>query len=57
MASGVLTGTDQFTLHQGVEMGRPSEITLTVLSDGETIERILVRGSAVPIARGTIRVP
>ncbi|WP_425071368.1 PhzF family phenazine biosynthesis protein [Sagittula sp. S175] len=57
MASGALTGTNQFTLHQGVEMGRPSEITLTVLSEGDRIETVLVRGSAVPISQGRIRIP
>nr|WP_245216216.1 PhzF family phenazine biosynthesis protein [Sagittula salina] len=56
-AAGNLRGSDQFTLHQGVEMGRPSEITLTVHSDGDTITAVFVRGSAVPVSAGRITLP
>ena len=59
LESGALSaGKRQITLHQGIEMGRPSEIVLTVLSDGhKTIEAVMVRGSSVPISRGYVRVP
>lgn len=57
-ASGVLTGTeDRFELHQGVEMGRPSRIHLTVQQAGDRLSRVLIRGSAVPVSSGQIVVP
>lgn len=57
-ASGALTGTeDRFVLHQGVEMGRPSRIHLTVQQEGERLARVLIRGSAVPVSSGRIVVP
>lgn len=56
-ASGALKpGTTHFTLHQGVEMGRPSTIHLTV--DVTTqITAIRIKGSAVPISHGQIVIP
>ncbi len=57
-ASGALEAdTAQFTLHQGVEMGRASEIVLTVHSDNGAPGRILVRGSAVSVSTGRIVPP
>jgi len=57
LANGALKcGTIHFTLHQGVEMGRPSTIHLTVdLAD--TITAIRIRGGAVPISHGQIVIP
>jgi trans-2,3-dihydro-3-hydroxyanthranilate isomerase len=57
-ASGVLTrGEDRFVLHQGVEMGRPSRIHLTVQQAKGNLARILIRGSAVPVSSGRIVIP
>jgi len=56
-ASGAIQpGTTAFTLHQGVEMGRPSRIHLTVDMAAE-ITAIRIRGSAVPISHGQIVIP
>ncbi|WP_103259008.1 PhzF family phenazine biosynthesis protein [Tabrizicola aquatica] len=58
LASGALPeGETQLDLRQGVEMGRPSEIGLTVrVTDGRLTE-VRISGSAVRIGEGRIRVP
>lgn len=57
-ASGALSGPeDRFVLHQGVEIGRPSRIHLTVQQDGDRLARVLIRGSAVPVSSGRIAIP
>ena len=57
-ASGALGGgEDRFTLHQGVEMGRPSRLHLTVEQEGAHLTRVLIRGSAVPVSSGRIVIP
>lgn len=57
-ATGLLRpGTQSFHLRQGVEMGRPSDITLTIDRDAAGITAIRIRGTAVPMAEGRIRVP
>ena len=47
----------RLTIRQGVEMGRPSEITLTLRTSGTTLTKVTVAGSAVPISQGRIAVP
>lgn len=56
-------GELRWTIHQGVEMGRPSEIRIRAEVGKETanpgsrvVSRIRVAGSAVLVTRGTIRV-
>lgn len=57
-ARGLLQGTEtRLDIAQGVEMGRPSRIGLTLLSKGGAISAVRVAGQAVRIAGGTIRVP
>ena len=57
-ASGTLAeGETRLALRQGVEMGRPSEIGLTVVLRSGAIDQVRVAGSAVPVASGRIRVP
>lgn len=57
-AAGALTGAeDRFHLRQGVEMGRPSDIHLTVRRVGTALSQILIRGAAVPVSQGRIAVP
>lgn len=46
-----------FHLRQGVEMGRPSDIHLTVERDSHAITRVLIRGTAVPVMQGRLPVP
>lgn len=53
----VMPGVSRFSLLQGAEMGRPSNLALTVEADGAGPTRIRIRGAAVPIAEGRIRVP
>jgi len=58
LAAGALgEGETRFTLRQGVEMGRPSEIGLTaVIASGKLVE-VRIAGSAVQVGEGRIRVP
>ena len=57
-AAGVLSpGTQSFQLLQGAEMGRPSDLTLTVDSDTTGPRAIRISGSAVAISHGETRVP
>lgn len=58
LASGALAeGETRLALRQGVEMGRPSEIGLTVMVRNGALEEVRVAGSAVPVSSGQIRVP
>jgi trans-2,3-dihydro-3-hydroxyanthranilate isomerase len=58
LASAALPeGETRLTLQQGGEMGRPSDIGLTVVVADGTVAQVRVAGSAVPIATGRIRVP
>jgi len=50
-------GTTTLQLAQGVEMGRPSALRLSVEVTGGTLTAIRVAGSAVKIAEGEIRIP
>lgn len=50
-------GTTRFTVAQGVEMGRPSDLTLTIDATAEGPTAIRIRGAAVPISSGRISVP
>jgi trans-2,3-dihydro-3-hydroxyanthranilate isomerase len=51
------TGTTAFALRQGVEMGRPSDLRLTIDTAGGDIAAVRVAGQAIKIASGTIRIP
>jgi trans-2,3-dihydro-3-hydroxyanthranilate isomerase len=50
-------GETVLDLHQGVEMGRPSELRLTVKVTDGALRTVRVAGSAQPVAEGRIRVP
>ena len=57
-ASGLLgDGEHDYTVRQGVEMGRPSTLSCTVQVQAGVAVRTTVSGSVVPVARGEIRVP
>lgn len=57
LASGALgAGTSRFTLHQGVEMGRPSVIHLTIDAT-DHLQSVRISGSAVAISSGQITIP
>ncbi|WP_235451269.1 PhzF family phenazine biosynthesis protein [Gemmobacter sp. LW-1] len=51
------SGTQVFRLRQGVEMGRPSELTMTVDYGTDGLAAVRIRGSAVPVSQGRIRIP
>ena len=51
------SGTSSYTIHQGVEMGRPSVLECTVTAEGGKATSATVTGHVVPIARGEIAVP
>jgi trans-2,3-dihydro-3-hydroxyanthranilate isomerase len=53
---GVTNGRGRFTIDQGVEMGRPSELDATVLVDGGLPAGVRVEGSAVLVMRGELDV-
>ncbi len=53
---GVAGGRGRFLIDQGVEMGRPSELDVTVLVDGGAPTGVRVEGSAVLVMRGEIDV-
>lgn len=58
LAFGALReGETHLTLHQGVEMGRPSVIGLTARVVGGQLAQVRIKGSAVPISEGRIRLP
>jgi trans-2,3-dihydro-3-hydroxyanthranilate isomerase len=58
LESGALgEGETVLTLAQGVEMGRESRLGLTVRVQEGRLEQVRVKGSAVRIAGGQIRVP
>jgi trans-2,3-dihydro-3-hydroxyanthranilate isomerase len=55
-----LAGADtdtEFTIEQGVEMGRPSQISGRVEASGGIATRVHVSGRVVPIAHGSIHIP
>jgi trans-2,3-dihydro-3-hydroxyanthranilate isomerase len=57
-ASGLVDdGEHDYVVSQGVEMGRPSTLTCRVTVEGGAAVRTTVSGSAVPVAKGEIRVP
>jgi trans-2,3-dihydro-3-hydroxyanthranilate isomerase len=53
---GVADGRGRFTIDQGVEMGRPSELDVTVLVSGGRPTGVRVEGGAVLMMRGEIDV-
>ena len=59
VASGLLPpdSTSTFTISQGVEMGRPSRLSVAVRADGGRVVGATVSGGVVPVARGRITPP
>jgi trans-2,3-dihydro-3-hydroxyanthranilate isomerase len=56
-ADALAEGTSHWTLRQGVEMGRPSDLRLSIdVADG-SITAVRVAGQAVKVAEGRIRIP
>lgn len=58
LAVGALEeGETPLTLHQGVEMGRPSVIGMTARILAGRLDQVRIAGSAVAIGEGRVRVP
>ena len=58
LASGRLPdGVTRLTLRQGVQMGRPSTIELTADVSRQRLTAVRIKGTAMPIASGRIRIP
>jgi len=58
LANGALAdGITRLDLHQGVEMGRPSTLHLTIEAAGGTLTRVRIAGSAVRIGEGRLTPP
>jgi trans-2,3-dihydro-3-hydroxyanthranilate isomerase len=58
LASGTLgEGETRLALHQGVEMGRPSQIGLTAKVLGGMLAEVRIAGGAVPVSQGRIIPP
>lgn len=51
------SGTLQWTLKQGLEMGRPSLISLECDVNGGLVKAVRVGGTAVPVFEGLLRLP
>jgi trans-2,3-dihydro-3-hydroxyanthranilate isomerase len=56
-AGAISTGETQINLLQGLEMGRRSEIALTVVCDVQGVKSVRVAGTAMRISDGRIRIP
>lgn len=50
-------GTQTFTVEQGVDMGRPSRLTVTCDIAQGVVERLQVTGGAVLVSEGRIAIP
>lgn len=53
----VSDGETTIEISQGVELGRPSQLRVTVLAEAGRVVRTQVSGQVVPVASGTISVP
>ena len=59
VASGLLPGDGEssFTIAQGLEMGRPSQLSVVVRAEAGRVVDAKVSGGVAPVATGTIRIP
>jgi trans-2,3-dihydro-3-hydroxyanthranilate isomerase len=48
---------DEIVIHQGAEIGRPSTLYARAEGSGGLIDRVIVGGQAVTVARGEFRLP
>lgn len=56
-AGEIAAGETTLTLRQGIEMGRPSTIGLTIHATDRGLTAVKIKGSAVPISQGRITPP
>ena len=53
--AGISDGRRRWTVHQGLEMGRPSRLLLDAEFEGGSISSIRLGGTAVPMTQGRLR--
>ena len=56
-AGGLDEGTNRISLTQGIDMGRPSEIALSIDVSGDKITAVRIGGAAVRVSSGTLQPP
>lgn len=54
---GLKEGTNRISLTQGIDMGRPSEIDLSVDVSGDKITAVRIGGAAVRVSSGSLQPP
>jgi trans-2,3-dihydro-3-hydroxyanthranilate isomerase len=54
LSKQAMSGQTEYVLRQGVEMGRPSRITIQIRKDGETLTHGGIGGDAVIIGQGSL---
>jgi trans-2,3-dihydro-3-hydroxyanthranilate isomerase len=54
---GWVSSGQEATLHQGLEIGRPSRLVVRAVRRGEGVGSITVSGSTIPVARGAFFLP
>jgi trans-2,3-dihydro-3-hydroxyanthranilate isomerase len=59
VASGLLPGDgpSSFSIRQGIEMGRPSQLAVAVRAESGKVVDAKVTGGVVPVATGRVTVP
>ena len=57
LGSRVPGGTHSWVVEQGLEMGRPSRLFLSIDADGEQAQAIRVGGASVLMSRGSMPAP
>ena len=51
------SGTFTWQIEQGIEMGRPSQLILTVVKNHQAIETVKVAGRSVLVSEGIMTIP
>ncbi len=51
------SGTFTWQIEQGIEMGRPSQLALTLVKKAQTIETVKVAGRSVLVSEGVMTIP
>ncbi len=58
LRAGLLkTGENSFTIRQGIEMGRPSDIGTRAVIQSDKLQCVYVNGTAVQVMSGQLRCP
>lgn len=55
--TGLVASGESVVIEQGIEIGRPSRITVQATLEGDTVRSILVSGRTIPVADGRFFLP